>query len=134
VDLARATAGAIDFWDVMSDLLSEEPTRHPGYLLHLLAWLPDDGAIAAVHAFRRAEAEAHGTAEKLPEPKPNPRDWFGWGVDRHLQAAHWDLMARVNAGKGKPPTYPRPQVKKAKPVSPWQAQYEAVRAKTKRPT
>jgi hypothetical protein len=124
VDLHRL---GVDFWDVMSDLLSEAPTRHPGYLLHLLTWLPDDGAVMAVYADRPERADASDDVDQ------GPRRWLGWGGDRHLQAAIWDLLAAANTSKGKPPTYPRPQrLTKAKSTSPWQAQYEAIKARMKR--
>lgn len=42
------------------------------------------------------------------------QEFWGWDVDRHLQANIWDLHSKVNTPKGKKAaTYPRPSAKKA---------------------
>jgi hypothetical protein len=43
-------------------------------------------------------------------------EFLGWGKTRHMLADHWDAMYAIAVGaagsKKKPPTYPRPNVKK----------------------
>lgn len=78
----------------MSDLVSDEPARCPGYILGLIEWLPDDGAFAA--SLRGG------------------RDHYGKGSIWHLLADQWDLSAAaaMAGSKKKAPQYPRPGAKK----------------------
>lgn len=79
-------------------MLDGSPVTDPRWLLTLISELPDDGALAASlqggHEFR------------------------GWGHDRILRAALWNLTMAANHDrkKGKAPTWPTPEAK-TKPVS-----------------
>lgn len=91
----------LDFWDWMADLLSEAPERSPGYLLALIEWLPDDGAYAACRAAEPQRGE--------PVKATGPHAFYGKGLAWNQRADLWDLQAAIAGGKGKPPTYPRPE-------------------------
>lgn len=48
------------------------------------------------------------------------RDYWGWGIDRHMQADIWDITALGNGvqtskSNKKPPKYPRPRDKNKPP-------------------
>lgn len=103
VDLA---AHGVDLWEWMADLCSSCPSRHPGWLLAMVEWLPDGGAVAAVLAHE-------GRAVAAADAEGGPREWWGWGRDRHLLADLWDLTAAAGAGKKRPPEYPRPRARAA---------------------
>lgn len=100
----------------MRDLLSEAPTSHPGWLIHLVQWLPEGGAVAAVYLERGSETEP---------ADPGVRRWLGWDTDRHLRASIWDALAAANTGKGKPPQYPRPK-RRARSAG-FASEYQAIR-------
>ena len=69
----------------------------PRILLGLVEDLPDEGALAAA--------------------VQGGREFQGWGVDRHILANVWDLIAAANTDpKKKPPQHPRPN--KRKPAGP----------------
>jgi hypothetical protein len=78
------------------DVVFEWPARE---VLALVEGLPDNKVFAAYLA---------GGAKW--------REFHGWGKDRHVAADRWDAavsLAFSTAGsKKKPPTYPRPNVKK----------------------
>lgn len=71
-------------------------------MLRLLGMLPDD---SAMHAHLAGEPVV-----SLAKPVREPwREWYGWGADRFLAAAQWNLLAAVNTPKGKTAQkYPTP--------------------------
>lgn len=81
----------VDIRDLFTSVLS------PRHVVSLIVWLPDDSALAAA---------AQGGREHL-----------GWGTDRYMRAAQWNLTAAaaMAGSKRQPPTFPTPG-KKAKGV------------------
>ena len=64
---------------------------------------------------------------------PDPvREWFEWDRAASQGAALWDLLAQVNANKGRAPTYPTPldatrkRTRELRPVDP--AAFEALQS------
>ena len=87
------------------DAIDEVPPR---ILLALVEGLPDTSAYAA--------------------STQGGREYQGWGVDRHMAANLWDLLAAVNTDpKKRPPQHPRPN--KRKPTGP--TMRDLVRAATR---
>ena len=105
--------------------------RRPAWeALALIQWLPRGSAYQAMHLGRNPDLVRAALAEKRP---PDPvREWFEWDRASGQLAAVWDLLAQVNSGKGRAPTYPTPldtvrkRARELRPVDP--AAFEALQA------
>ena len=98
--------------------------------LALIQWLPRGSAYQAMHLGRNPDLVRAALAEKKP---PDPvREWFEWDRAASQGAALWDLLAQVNANKGRAPTYPTPldatrkRTRELRPVDP--AAFEALQS------
>ena len=105
--------------------------RRPAWeALALIQWLPRGSAYQAMHLGRNPDLVREALRDTKP---PDPvREWFEWDRAASQGAALWDLLAQVNANKGRAPTYPTPldatrkRTRELRPVDP--AAFEALQA------